>query len=84
MSKVYLCSFADTRLCLSALRFYQQAKAMQVFDYIFLYNETNLDKEFRDAMSNKACINGGGGGNQRLWLLVLETTDYLTNSTTNE
>ncbi|MDY5822222.1 MAG: hypothetical protein SPJ83_05410 [Helicobacter sp.] len=83
MSKVYLCSFADTRLCLSALRFYQQAKAMQVFDYIFLYNETNLDKEFRDAMSNQACINGGGG-NQRLWLLVLETTDYLTNSTTNE
>ena len=62
MSKVYLCSFADTRLCLSALRFYQQAKAMQVFDYIFLYNETNLDKEFRDAMSNQACINGGGGG----------------------
>ncbi|MDY5949950.1 MAG: hypothetical protein SPJ16_01930 [Helicobacter sp.] len=61
MSKVYLCSFADTRLCLSALRFYQQAKAMQVFDYIFLYNETNLDKEFRDAMSNQACINGGGG-----------------------
>ena len=56
---------------------------MQVFDYIFLYNETNLDKEFRDAMSNQACINGGGG-NQRLWLLVLETTDYLTNSTTNE
>ncbi|EMZ39070.1 hypothetical protein C826_01046 [Helicobacter bilis WiWa] len=83
MSKVYLCSFADTRLCLSALRFYQQAKAMQVFDYIFLYNETNLDKEFRDAMSNQAYKNGGGG-NQRLWLLVLETTDYLTNSTTNE
>ena len=63
MSKVYLCSFADTRLCLSALRFYQQAKAMQAFDYIFLYNETNLDKDFRDTMNDRIYINGGGGGN---------------------
>lgn len=60
MSKVYLCAFGDMRLCLSALRFYQQAKAMQVFNHIFIYNETNLDIDFMEAMKDKIYMGGGG------------------------
>ncbi|WP_210669897.1 hypothetical protein [Helicobacter fennelliae] len=57
--KVYLCSFGDSRLCLSSFRFYQEAKELRVFDEIFLYNETNLDLSFREQMKDKIYLGGG-------------------------
>ncbi len=53
MSKVYLCSFADMRLCVSAYRFYKQARLMDTFDEIFIYNETNFDLCFRNKIKNR-------------------------------
>ena len=46
--KIYLVSFADTRLGISILRFKQQAEAMEIFDDIFIYTETSLPLKFRE------------------------------------
>lgn len=49
------------RLNLSALRYYQQALNMNVFDDIFIYNECSLNLNFRNKMKDKMYINAGGG-----------------------
>lgn len=47
MSKKYFCSFADKRLSKSLNRISEQAKLMDIFDSIFVCDESNLDIEFR-------------------------------------
>ena len=57
MQKVYLCSFADTRLGISACRFKQQAMSMgggnRIFDEIFIYTEASLPLKFREDFKDK-------------------------------
>lgn len=66
--KIYLCSFADTRLGISACRFKQQAEAMKVFDEIFIFTEASLPLKFREDFNDKFYSNyqqakaSGGGG----------------------
>lgn len=59
-SKIYLCAFANTDLIISAKRYYQMASALGVFEDIFIYNEWNLHKDFRDKMQDKFHQRGFG------------------------
>lgn len=66
--KVYLCSFGDTRLGISACRFKQQAETMNVFDEIFIFTEASLPLKFREEFNDKfysnyqqVKVDGGGG-----------------------
>lgn len=66
MSKFYLCSFADSNMCISAFRFKNQAKNLRystgggIFDDIFIYNEDSLPLWF------KKLFNGKMYGNEEL------------------
>lgn len=66
MSKFYLCSFADSNMCISAFRFKNQAKKLRysmgggIFDDIFIYNEDSLPLWF------KKIFNGKMYGNEEL------------------
>lgn len=71
MQKKYLCSFGDMRLNLSALRYYQQALNMNVFDDIFIYNECSLNLNFRNKMKDKMYINAGGGSSNGLMCFTI-------------
>lgn len=59
MANVYLCSFADSNMCISAFRFKNQAKKLKystgegVFDDIFIYNEDSLPLWFRKIFNGK-------------------------------
>ena len=53
MKKVYLCTFADMRLGMSACRFKQEAENLNIFDEIFVYNETSLELDFLDKFKDK-------------------------------
>ena len=55
MQKIYLCSFADTRLGISMCRFKQEAMNMGggVFDEIFIYTEASLPLKFREDFKDK-------------------------------
>ena len=44
---IYLCSFYSFNLAPSGYRFYRQALDMGIFEDIMLYNETNLDLDFK-------------------------------------
>ncbi|GMM10551.1 hypothetical protein I12421_09280 [Campylobacter lari] len=57
--KIYLCSFADTRLGISVCRFKQQAEAMNVFDDIFLYSEASLPLDFKEYFKSKMYTHHG-------------------------
>lgn len=60
IEKKYLCSFADKRLKKSTERFGKQAKEMNIYDGIFLYNEDDLDTNFRNHFSDKFVLKGFG------------------------
>lgn len=64
MQKIYLCSFGDIRLNVSSFKFYQNALDLDIFDDIFIYNETNLNLDFKDKMKDKIYLESkiGGGG----------------------
>ncbi|WP_180381281.1 hypothetical protein [Campylobacter devanensis] len=51
--KIYLVSFADTRLGISICRFKQQAEAMHIFDDIFIYTEASLPLSFKEDFNDK-------------------------------
>ena len=46
--KIYLATFYSSDLKRSANRFKHQAKEMQVYDEIFVYNQNDLNKDFKD------------------------------------
>ncbi len=59
---IVLCSFADSSLEKSLLRLKRQAKDMNVFDEVFLYNETFLEKSFRKKFKKQLKITVRGFG----------------------
>lgn len=58
--KKYLCGFADKRLKKSTKRFAKQAKEMNIYDGIYLYNEDDLDPDFRFHFKDKFSLKGYG------------------------
>jgi hypothetical protein len=58
--KKYLCGFADKRLEASLKRFAEQAGQMNVYDGIYLYSESDLDKDFYNHFKNKFNLRGYG------------------------
>ncbi|MCX2807826.1 hypothetical protein OQH60_05625 [Campylobacter sp. MIT 21-1685] len=59
--KIYLVSFADQRLGISALRFQQQAQAMEIFDDIFIYTESSLPLSFKEKFKDKLYVKKDSG-----------------------
>ena len=59
-SKLYLCSFASSNLLLTRKRFEYQAKKMNIYDHIFLYDETNLSKIYLNKFSKLFNLRGFG------------------------
>jgi hypothetical protein len=51
--KKYLCAFADSERWRNLERFKRQAENMRVYDQICIYNENDLDVEFRKHFSDK-------------------------------
>ena len=51
MNKKYFCSFADKRLYRSLSRISHQAVQMEIYDTIYLFDESNLDNSFREKFS---------------------------------
>ena len=68
--KIYLVSFADTRLGISICRFKQQAEAMHIFDDIFIYTEASLPlsfkEDFKDRLYDKPGSHSTTGYNNKL------------------
>lgn len=60
---IYLCAFANIELMPSIIRFYNQAKEINFFDNIFIYNEYNLpkDEKFEALLSHKLVPSRGFG-----------------------
>lgn len=58
--KKYICGFADKRLQESAHRFKMQAEEMEIYDGIYIYNEEDLDKDFREYFKDKFSFRGFG------------------------
>ncbi|MDR2097992.1 MAG: hypothetical protein LBP37_05675 [Spirochaetaceae bacterium] len=77
MVKKYICAFADRRLSPALKRFGKQAKQMGIYDGIFLYNENNLDKSFREFFKDKLKLRRGFG----YWVwkpqIILQTLEKL-------
>ena len=61
--KIYLCSFANLDLYLSALRLKKQAENFNIFDEISIYNEYNLpyDEKFKTSFQHKLVPSRGFG-----------------------
>lgn len=81
MQKIYLCSFADTRLGISACRFKQEAMNMGgVFEEVFIYTEASLPltfrEDFKDKFYNENGVSSRGFGywvwKPKVILMVLE------------
>jgi hypothetical protein len=60
--KKHFCTFADSRLSNSLNRIENQALNMDVFDKIFIYDETKLDVEFRQLLNSKLVFGSRGYG----------------------
>lgn len=75
--KIYLCSFCDTSLTPSAKRLSMQAHEFEVFEDIFMYNETMLTGEFKEHFKDKLVPSRGFG----YWVwkpyIILETMKKL-------
>lgn len=54
--KIYLCSFADTRLGISICRFKEQAEAMGIFDDFIIITEASLPLKFREEFEDKIYV----------------------------
>lgn len=78
--KKYFLSFADSYLKPSAERILQQAKNMNIYDEIFILNESNLDKNFRDKFKSKLIHRSRGFGHYcwkpQVILQILNLMDY--------
>jgi hypothetical protein len=61
MYKKYFCSFADSRMWRSLDRIKKQAKAMQIYDNIFVCDEKNLDLNFQEHFKDKLVPSRGFG-----------------------
>ncbi|WP_297814165.1 hypothetical protein, partial [uncultured Helicobacter sp.] len=61
MQKVYLVSFADTRLGISACRFKQEAEEMNIFEDIFIYSECSLPLVFKEKFRDKFYVDSKNG-----------------------
>ena len=59
-NKKVLCGFADKRLSASVKRFAEQAKLMDIYDEIYLYTESDLDKDFYNYFKDKFNLKGFG------------------------
>ena len=59
-SKLYLCSFASSNLLITRNRFEFQAKKMNVYDHIYLYDETNLNSKYLNRFSKLFKLRGFG------------------------
>ena len=62
-SKIYICSFANLYLLPALKRFYNQAIEMNIFEDIFLYEELNLGKDFKNHFNDKLEVSVIGVGN---------------------
>ncbi|MWV61164.1 hypothetical protein DCO60_01500 [Helicobacter saguini] len=54
--KIYLASFASFNFHPASFRFYNQALDMGIFENIFIYNETNLDMDYKRHFKDKIYI----------------------------
>lgn len=59
--KKIFCSFADSLMFRSLDRIKRQAISMNVYDEIYIYNETNLDEEFKKKFENYLIPSRGYG-----------------------
>lgn len=62
MTKIYLCSFADSFYKNASKRFKQQAAELNIFDDIFIYDEYDLDSDFRLKFCDKLKFSTRGFG----------------------
>ena len=60
-TNLYLCTFSDINMILSAKRLYNQAIDMNVFKDIFVYNELNLSLDFKNDFKDKLVPSRGFG-----------------------
>lgn len=74
MYKKYFCTFADSRMKSSLKRIKKQAEDLDYFGGIFIYNEDNLDLEFREYFKDKL-IKGSRGYGYWVWKpqIILQT-----------
>ena len=74
MDKVYLCSFADSRMPETLKRVGKQAKESGFFEQVFLYDEHSLSVSFREKFKDKLILGSRGYG---YWVwkpyVILET-----------
>ena len=61
-SKIYFCTFADSRLQPSLNRIRKEAKISGFFDKLFIFNEFNLNKEFKKKFKDVLKYNVRGYG----------------------
>jgi hypothetical protein len=72
--KKYFCTFADSRMNKSLKRIEGQARDMKFFDEIYIYNENNLDLDFREEFKDRL-IKGSRGYGYWVWKpqIILQT-----------
>jgi hypothetical protein len=59
---IYLLSFADSRMYRSLDRLLRQAKSMDIFDDIYLFNENDLPEDFKENFKDKLILGSRGYG----------------------
>lgn len=78
--KRFFCSFADSRLKKSLERIESQANEMQVYDHIYIYDETKLDPAFRATFRDQLKFGSRGFGywcwKPQIILQTFEKMDY--------
>jgi hypothetical protein len=58
----YFCAFADSNLHISSKRIAKQAEAMYIYDGIYIYNETDLDTDFKKKYKEHLILGSRGYG----------------------
>ena len=77
-NKIFFCSFSDSRFTPNLKRIEKEAKTLETFDNIFIYNEKSLDREFVEQFKDKLRFKVRGYG---FWVwkpyLILKTIQKL-------
>lgn len=58
----YFCAFADSNLQISSRRIEQQAKSMNIYDGIYVYDERNLNPDFKQKYKEQLILGSRGYG----------------------
>jgi hypothetical protein len=67
MSRKFFCTFADSRMQESLKRIESQAKALNFFDEIFIYNEDDLEPQFKEEFKHKLIKGSRGYGYKEMF-----------------